>query len=363
MKLQEQNILFFTRTMGTGGTENVVLQLCEIFKPIVKKIVVCSSGGVNVLELQKIDIKHYTIPDIVNRSPKNFLLIQKQLNRIIRDEKISVIHTHHRMAAFHIQFLRTRNNILLINTSHTAFYDKRVLTHIAYNRFNLIACGEGVKKSLVDGLGFKEDQIRTIYNGVRVSSTVSFETIPEIAAAKSENKHVYAYIGRLSAEKGVDYLIRAVPLLYTHNTECIIVGTGPEENKIRNLAEQLRIEKNVVFLGYREDTANIIAQVDFLVQPSLQEGLPLVPIEAFSLGKAVVGTDIDGISEIVTHMKNGILVPAANEETLAEAIDYMCNNDLTEMEKSAFETYKKRYTFDAFANNYISYYKSLKSNY
>ena len=129
------------------------------------------------------------------------------------------------------------------------------------------------------------------------------------------------------------------------------------------MAEQLRIEKNVIFLGYRKDTANIIAQVDFLVQPSLQEGLPLVPIEAFSLGKAVVGTDIDGISEIVTHMKNGILVPAANEETLAEAIDYMCNNDLAEMEKSAFETYKKRYTFDAFANNYISYYKSLKSNY
>lgn len=45
--LQNQNVLLFTRTMGLGGTENVVLQLCEILKPVVKKVVVCSCGGIN----------------------------------------------------------------------------------------------------------------------------------------------------------------------------------------------------------------------------------------------------------------------------------------------------------------------------
>ena len=53
MILEKQNILFFTRTMKLGGTENVILQLCEIFKPLVNKIVVCSCGGVNVQKLQK----------------------------------------------------------------------------------------------------------------------------------------------------------------------------------------------------------------------------------------------------------------------------------------------------------------------
>ena len=45
--LQNQNVLLFTRTMGLGGTENVVLQLCEILNPVVNKVVVCSCGGVN----------------------------------------------------------------------------------------------------------------------------------------------------------------------------------------------------------------------------------------------------------------------------------------------------------------------------
>ena len=51
MELKKQNILFFTRTMGLGGTENVILQLCEIFKPLVNKIIVCSCGGINVKEV------------------------------------------------------------------------------------------------------------------------------------------------------------------------------------------------------------------------------------------------------------------------------------------------------------------------
>ena len=54
MKLECQNILFFKRTMNLGGTENVVIQLCEILKPLVNKIVVCSCGGVNVEKLEKI---------------------------------------------------------------------------------------------------------------------------------------------------------------------------------------------------------------------------------------------------------------------------------------------------------------------
>ena len=56
MDLGLQNILFFARTMGLGGTENVVLQLCEIFKPVVNKIVVCSCGGINEKKLEEMGL-------------------------------------------------------------------------------------------------------------------------------------------------------------------------------------------------------------------------------------------------------------------------------------------------------------------
>ena len=71
--LQNQNVLLFTRTMGLGGTENVVLQLCEILNPVVNKVVVCSCGGVNEKRLQTMGIKHYTIPDIEKKDLKTIL--------------------------------------------------------------------------------------------------------------------------------------------------------------------------------------------------------------------------------------------------------------------------------------------------
>ena len=56
--LRKQNVLLFTRTMQLGGTENVILQLCEILQPKVNKIVVCSCGGVNIKKLNEMRIKH-----------------------------------------------------------------------------------------------------------------------------------------------------------------------------------------------------------------------------------------------------------------------------------------------------------------
>ena len=66
MLKKDKNVLFIVRTMSLGGTENVVLQLCEILSDEVNKIVVCSSGGVHEEILKKMGIKHYTVPDIAS---------------------------------------------------------------------------------------------------------------------------------------------------------------------------------------------------------------------------------------------------------------------------------------------------------
>lgn len=358
MILQDQNILFFTRTMGLGGTENVVLQLCEIFQPLVNKIVVCSCGGMNERALENKGIKHYTIPDPEKKNIKNLISITKTVKRIIRDERISVIHTHHRMTALYTQLLCIKRSCVIINTSHTSFYDKKLLTHIAFRDFNLIACGEGVKKSLVGALGFNPDRITVICNGVKKNNEEK-KPIKEIENARKQGKHIFAVIGRLSEEKGVAYLIKAIPLLKTQKICCVVVGNGPEEKRLQQLVIELGVEDKVYFLGFRKDVSNVISQSDYLVQPSLQEGLPLVPIEAFAEGKTVIGTEIDGISEIIINNRNGILVPAGNEIELAKAIDYMNSIDRAILEKEARETYERKYSFDVFANGYIDYYKAL----
>lgn len=82
MNLQNQNILFIVRTMGLGGTENVVLQLCEILSDKVNKIVVCSSGGVHEKKLQEMGIKHYLIPDIASKNPMDMLKKKNQTGHL-----------------------------------------------------------------------------------------------------------------------------------------------------------------------------------------------------------------------------------------------------------------------------------------
>ena len=88
MNLQNQNILFIVRTMGLGGTENVVLQLCEILSDKVNKIVVCSSGGVHEKKLQEMGIKHYMIPDIASKNPMDMLKSCRSIKNVIKEERI-----------------------------------------------------------------------------------------------------------------------------------------------------------------------------------------------------------------------------------------------------------------------------------
>lgn len=344
--------------MGLGGTENVVLQLCEVFKPYVNKIVVCSSGGVHEKDLKDMGIMHYLIPDIEHKSIGNFITVTKRLKRIIDSENITVIHTHHRMAAFYCQMIRLNKKISLINTSHTAFYDKRRLTHIAFKRFKLIACGEGVKNSLVNGLGFDPMQIHVICNGIKEPDE-SIIPIPEIKKERVKGKQIVAAIGRLSSEKGIDYLVKSFKHIQNDDVICVIVGTGPEKESIEQLISELGLSDKFLMLGYRQDVANIIKQVDIVIQPSLQEGLPLVPIESFSVGRPVIGTEIDGTTEIIENGINGQLVPPANEYELAKAIDKMVSINRSDLEKNAKSTFISKYSFDVFANNYLDFYRGL----
>ena len=83
-EFEKKNVLFIVRTMGLGGTENVVLQLCEILSAKVNKIVVCSSGGVHEKVLQEMGIKHYMLPDIASKNPIDMLKSYRVIKKIIK---------------------------------------------------------------------------------------------------------------------------------------------------------------------------------------------------------------------------------------------------------------------------------------
>lgn len=356
MELKQQNLLLFTRTMRTGGTENVVLQLCKIFQPLVGRVIVCSCGGVHVATLESMGITHYEIPDIENKSPKTILTVLKTVRRILREEKITVVHTHHRMAAFYTRLLYN-GKFTFFNTSHNTFADKRALTRFAYQKAHLIACGGMVAKNLKEVYGM--EKVKVIHNAVEpFEGTV----IPDAALAslREEGCTLVGNVGRLSEQKGMSYFLRAIPKVLERfpKARFVIIGDGEDREALEALAKELGIEGDLLFLGYRSDVQSIMSQLDFVVLSSLWEGFPLTPIEAFSVGKTVVATAVDGTVEIVRDGENGLLCKPADEKDLAEKMIGMLEHpdERETMEKNARASYGEEFSFEKLSQNYIEHY-------
>ena len=123
----------------------------------------------------------------------------------------------------------------------------------------------------------------------------------------------------------------------------------------------MHLENYIVFLGYRSDIQNIMSQLDFVVLSSLWEGFPLTPIEAFSVGKTVVGTAVDGTQEIIINRVNGLLVKAKDIIELSEAINLLIENIEFRnlLQKNAKQSYLEEFSFEKLSKQYIDYYEGL----
>lgn len=359
--LCEQNVMMISRTMGLGGTENVVLQLCEILSGKVNKIIVCSSGGIHEEKLQEMGIKHYLIPDIASKNPIDMLKSFQSIKNIIDKEQITVVHSHHRMAAFYTELVAPKSVIKVAN-AHNTFRDKKKLTRLAYRNTRVVAVGEMVKKNLIEYFGLTEEQVCVIHNAVKPFEGNIVPT--EVLKKEREKGNVLiGNIGRLSEQKGMSFFIEAAEITSRTHPEArfIIVGDGEEKEQLHELIKIKRLQNKVLFLGYRKDVQNIMSQLDFVVLSSLWEGLPLTPIEAYSVGKTVIGTAVDGTPEIIRDGVDGYLVEPRNPVQMAKKMNNLIENP--EMRKNmgaqAMKRYQDEFSFDILSERYIAFYEEL----
>ena len=360
--LQEKNVLLFTSVMNRGGTERVIVQICKILKGKVGKIVVCSRGGVGVKLLEEIGVKHITIPDIRSKNPVNICRCMRALKRIVKEENINVIHTHHRMAGFYATLLKWYKKYTVINTCHCIFTDKRALTRFSYKHLHLISVGEQVKKNVVEFFGLPESQIVTIHNVVEAFDG-NVEEIAVLKTWKETGNLIVGNSGRICVLKGMDEFLRAVPQIKTSvpNAKFVIIGDGEEKDNLMALTKQLEIEDDVVFLGYRTDVQNALSQVDVVALTSHSEGLPLTPIEAFSVGKPMVATAVGGTVEVVQDGVNGYLIPPRDVDEIAEKLVQILQDEETRKTfgENARKRYEEQFSFAVYEKKITEYYQSV----
>ena len=352
------NILHISRTMGQGGAEKVVYQLCNSC-PSNINLFVASTGGNLADKLELNGVKQFIIPDIDKKNP--FLMVKTIiiLNRIIRKYNIDIIHSHHRMAAFYSRLLTFFNKkVKRVYTAHNVFYNKKKLLSFALNNSSIVAVGNGVKNNLVQIFNISADRVNIIYNSVEYPKRIS--KVDEISKLK-KNTIIVAAIGRLSEQKGLDIFIKSISLC-SNKVKALIVGDGQIKPQLLNLVNKLHLEDRVIFLGYRNDVLNIINSVDFVVLPSRWEGFPLTPIETFMMKKTIIATNIDGNNEIIKDQFSGLLFEKDNYVELSKKINLLSSDNKlrSNLENNAYNEYKKKYSYSTFINKYYKLYKSLR---
>ena len=162
------------------------------------------------------------------------------------------------------------------------------------------------------------------FDVVQIPNAIDPTLFPKKAIKRFENQIIYA--GRLSKEKGIDILLQAAKILPS-KYNLIILGNGPEENKVRDVADS---KTNVHYLGYqsKRNTISLIRGSDLLVQPSLMEGVSSTILEAMACETCVVASDVGGNSEIINNDDTGVLIKPNNRKELSDIIlDIMENNE------------------------------------
>lgn len=219
-----------------------------------------------------------------------------------------------------------------------------------------------VKKNLTDYFEISANQVSVIHNAVKAFDD-SINPVEVLQEERAKGKVLIGNIGRLSEQKGMGYFLESAAITTKTHSEAffIIVGDGELKTQLEEKTVQLGLQKNVLFLGYRSDIQNVMSQMDFIVLSSLWEGLPLTPIEAFSVGKTVIGTAVDGTPEIIRDGVDGYLVKARNSTQLAEKMNYLIENSTVRenMELQAKKRYQDEFSFEKLKQNYLEFYEGI----
>ncbi len=171
-------------------------------------------------------------------------------------------------------------------------------------------------------------------------------------------------VGMLRSDKGHAYLLRAWDLIARDHPQyhLVIVGDGPDSNKLQRLRDDLHARGQVYLVGYRENPWLYLRAFDLAVQPSVRnEGIPQVILQAQASGVPVVGTRVGGIPEVISDELGSLLVDARQPEQLADAIRRtisrrpLSQNRIDQLKRKLQE----KYSLDQMGRATLQLYRSL----
>jgi len=354
-----------------GGGQKNLLSLIENLDKEKFDVSVCSNpGGHLVDEVIKNSISHFPVSMSKRMSHKPI----KDMRILLKENEFDIIHTHGGVAGFYGRWAARRfKKLAVVHTLHGLhylYYRNIFLKYLyiglekIFSRFtNVVIFVSQADRN--NGLKYKlasKEKIRLIENGIDFSS---FEKRCSQEKHEDERRRspVIGTVARLHRQKNISLLLKAGARIKKSypGLKVLVVGDGPLRRKLEKLNKRLGTNDMIDFLGERKDIPCLISQMNIFVLPSLWEGLPYVLLEAAAMKMPVIGTDVDGIREMIQNEVTGILVSPKKPDPLAEALMRLLDNRKwgEELGLRFHKSVKEKYTISRMIHNIQDLYEEL----
>jgi glycosyltransferase involved in cell wall biosynthesis len=231
------------------------------------------------------------------------------------------------------------------------------LTRTVLNRCTKVTTLSKALYNATMAAGVSRNHLQIIPNGV---DTEYFTPPP----ANTEREPLILFVGSLIERKGVRYLLQALPTVFAKLPahRAVILGEGSQLAELRSLAKELDIASRVEFLGFlpQEGIRQYMRRACLLVLPSLEEGQGVVLLEAMASATPIIGSNVDGIRDVVTPTV-GRLVPPQDPAALAQALDELLTDSAAWQEASQAARKRATSTYDwqLVAEQFLHLYESI----
>ncbi len=362
------NILFFIQGLQFGGLEKMVCDLAINLKRQKNEVIFCCYDELgffhNVLKSQNIQV-HY-----LKRKQGIDIHYPFKLASLIKNKKVDIIHAHNATAWFYAFWASILSKIPLVYTEHDRSFPTPLrlkFLHYFFGKYThaVVAVSKAVKHNLEKYEHIKN--IKVIYNGIDpilfYPPTAEEKILKKKQLGLNADNFVLGNVGRMDYWKNQRILIEILPDLKKvfPNIKLVFVGGGDEEDNLKKLALEKKVENDVLFLGKRCDVNEILKAFDLFVFPSLTEGLPLVVIEAMATGLPIIASPVGGIPELIIDDKNGFLVsPTSKSEIKSAIIKLIENQDLRiKMGQIGRKIFESNFSLPQMVRNYLKIYENL----
>lgn len=226
------------------------------------------------------------------------------------------------------------------------FYDltlgRFILTHVDA----IISLTENDKRDVIT-IGADPRKIKIVPNSIRLERFSELGA-PNLFRKKLNVEKFLLYVGRIDWNKGLEHVIRIMPILREFGLKFVIIGENMgSKNDLEELARKLNVEKDIVFSGYVSfsELSSAYATCTLFILPSQYEGLPTVVLEAMAYKKIVIAAQTGGTKYVIKNGYNGFLFNYGDLRDMRAKIQEALNSDLTVLGENARKTVEEDYAW------------------